>query len=161
MLEKDKHIPVLSELLLHRGPDGLSLSFGILWLAEPEVDIVRRSHLRDFQLFGFCPAEGHVVLLQQLVNRIDQPGFVAEFERIAKVAGKAGQKRSQKILVTTEVGWELEQDGTKPVGGAERVDGPEEDLGEFLRVLQTQDVSDALVGLGREQETFRRSLDPL
>src|SRR5215471_18144902 len=161
MFEKDKYILVLPELLLHRSPDSFALSFWILCLAKPKVNIVRRGHLRDFQLFRFCPAEGRVVLLQQLVNRVNQPRLVAEFERIAKVAREDGQERCKALLVAREVGWELEQNGTKPVGSAERVDGPEEDLGEFLRVLQAQDVSDALVSLGREQKTFLRSLDPV
>src|SRR6516162_6635460 len=106
MFEKDKHILVLPKLPLHRRPDGFSFLFGIFCLAKPEVNKVSRGHLRDFQLFRFCPTEGHVVLLQQLVNGTNQPRFVTKFERIAKVAREDGQKRCKALLVAWEVRWE-------------------------------------------------------
>src|SRR5213593_4614584 len=161
VLEKHEHIPAIGQQLRDGRRNRLAFRRRIFRFSEPEIGEVGGGNFRDFELLGLRPAKSGVVLPEQVINRVDQPGGVPELEGVADIGRKASKEVREELQVASEVRRKLKEDWAEPVRGAERVDRAQKNLGEFGRVLEPQHVGNALVGFRGKEERRLGRLDPV
>jgi len=161
MLVEKEHVFAVVLYFFDFGGDFPAVFRSIVGFSKAEIHEVSGEDFGRLECVGFGEADGHVVLVQEVVHGIVEPGFVPELHRVAHVTGKVTQERFQALGITLQVGRELEEDDSETPGFVERVNRAKEQQGRLLDVVEALEVRDALVGLDAEAEVFTRAVDPV
>src|SRR5712692_6189087 len=95
VLEEQEHVFPFRQKLLRRHGDALSLPGRVPFLAQPEVNEVRRGNRGHFELVRFSPAQCGVLSLKEAVDGIRQPRFVTKLKCAAQIPRQAVQEAVQ------------------------------------------------------------------
>ena len=115
VLEKHEHILAIGQQLGDGRRNRLTFRRRVFRFSEPEIGEVCGRNFRDLELLGFRPAKSDVMLPEQVIDRVNQPGSVPELEGIADISRKAGKEVREELQIASQVRRELKEDWPEPV----------------------------------------------
>src|SRR5438105_5174005 len=108
MLEKDEGF--LPGLILDALDPGAEVLITVVLTAQTKVAPGRGGHEGNAQLgVGIVNAKGGVVLPENGIDLVVEPGLVPELQRGLPIAGQQAEKIAQDSEILAKEGWELEE----------------------------------------------------